>query len=154
MDWQDFVYVKASKNDEPLEITDFFGRDSKKFYEAAKRVMHKQLFPFEGCYRSFERPTKIELKKTFQVPEGKSFTEMADEYYAQWYEDHPGEKEKEEKSKEEWKDEKARDFRIIYGIAKRHRYYLKWLGEDTVARCSDQWEVYKNKKRVGIIRVQ
>ena len=62
----------------------------------------------------------------------------------------PEEIKKIQESKKALEAENQRQFRIVYGIAKRNNVRVKWGGNSSVS-CGDRWELYKFKKRIGRI---
>ena len=51
------------------------------------------------------------------------------------------------------KENYSRQFRVIYGIARRHHIRLDWDGRDKYTCMPDRWEIYKNGKHIGRINV-
>lgn len=50
----------------------------------------------------------------------------------------------------EWETMNSKQFKIIYGIAKRYGLYLRWHGNRNPC-CGDQWEIYKNHVQIARI---
>ena len=144
--------IAQEDNNNPYELKFFFGRDSKRMYRACKMVMNDWLYKYEGCYHA-NHPSRIELKRTLRVPEGSTFKDKAKKAIDQWYDEHPGEREKEVASKEAWTCENKRHFGIVYGIAKKHGLYMEWLGDGNPS-LGDQWIIHKKHKRVAILCIQ
>ena len=126
-----------------------FGTDAERISDACNKVMHNWLYPYEGCYQA-DHPRIHEIRKMIAVTEGRSLMAKYKDFLIQWYNEHPEEMEKEDASRKEWEFQKERQFRIIYGIAKKHGLHLQWLGKG-VTCCGDQWMVYKNHRRIARI---
>lgn len=133
----------------PIKLDSLFGKDAKHLSNACRMVMHNWLYPYEGCYRA-NHPKLSELRKTLSIPDGSNFITEYKAFLAKWYEKHPDEKAKEEQSLKEWEARRDKQFRIIYGIARRHGFYLKWHGNANPC-CGDQWEIYKEHERIARI---
>jgi len=58
---------------------------------------------------------------------------------------------KEKTSRREWEEQRDKQFRIVYGIAKRHGLYLKWDGNSNPC-CGDRWEIFRNGECIGRIQ--
>ncbi|MCI8396766.1 MAG: hypothetical protein HFJ52_03705 [Clostridia bacterium] len=133
----------------PIKLESLFGKDAKPFSDACRKVMHDWLYPYDGCY-SANHPLASELRRILSVPEGSNFITEYKAFLAKWYEENPDEKEKEERSRKEWEAQRDKQFRIIYGIARRHGFYLKWHGNSNPC-CGDQWEIYRKHERIARI---
>ena len=126
-----------------------FGKDTIRLSEACYRALHNSLHPYDGCYRA-NRPSLFQMRKALVVPEGSTFTAECKRFLEQWYADHPDEAEKERLSHKNWEMHRDKQFRTIYGIAKRHGFFLKWHGTSNPC-CPDQWEVYKGHQHIARI---
>lgn len=135
--------------DHPLEMSKIFGKDSEALYQACSRLMNLSLYPYKDCYRA-DHPTLSEVRNYVVVPEGSTFGTEFKRILKKWYDEHPEEKAKEEQSRREWEEDRDRQFRIIYGIAKRHGCYISWHGNSS-PRCPDRFEVYRGTERIARI---
>ena len=70
-----------------------------------------------------------------------------------WLKEHPEEKRKMELSRKEWEAKRDKQFRIVYGIAKKHHIYMEWCGKET-SSCGDDWVIKKNGEEIGYLRVE
>ena len=112
------------------------GKDVKKLTTACENIMHNWLYRYDGCYFSPSRPRP----SRFRRQEGVSFRELTEI----WMEENPDEVEKEKESRGKWEQNRDRQFKIVYGIAKRHGLYLEWCGNGSVPE-GDRFLVYKNQ---------
>ena len=128
------AYIQ-NMNQEPLN--NFFGKDTKRIFEAAEQVKCDWLYPYGGCYNAYQVFRAIEPVECGVLPAYKAFLA-----------EHPEEALKVEASREAWRAKNAKAFRRIYGIAKRHHCYLKWHGRGAVS-CGDQWTIYKGGHAVA-----
>ena len=142
------MYIMSHENyQERLNPTELFGNDATKLFEACKIVMENWLHPYADCYRA-NYPNMSEIRKEVGTD---NFAAKFKAFMKQWYAQNPDEALKEISSRKEWEENRDKQFRIIYGIAKRHRLYLKWHGNNDVACCGDEWEIYKNNQAIGRI---
>jgi len=125
-------------------------RDTKRLLDACSEVKRNWLYPYEGCYTA-NRPTMTEAREFLVIPEGSCFGTEYKALLREWYNDNPAEAAKEKASRKEWEAQRDKQFRIIYGIAKRNGLYLLWLGNSNTACCGDQWEVYKDHESIARI---
>ena len=133
-----------------VDLQPLFGNDLGKLLYACERVYKNWLYPYEGCYRAEGRPSSVELHERIIVPKGSTFAREARKAIYQWYEEHPDEKAKEMASKKRWEAERDKQFRIIYGVAKRHRLHIDWYGNGSPS-YGEQFGIYKNQKCIAII---
>lgn len=130
-----------------IKLEDLFGKDAKRLEKACDNIMDNWLYKYKGCYRA-NYPSLSEVWKTTDIPKGSSLAKVWKQAIKDWYEDHPGEKEKVENSRREWEENRDRQFRIVYGIAKRHGLYLDWCGNGSVS-CGDRWIIIKDHKEIA-----
>ena len=133
----------------PIKLESFFGKDAEHISNACRKVMHDWLYPYDGCYYA-NHPKIFELSKILSIPDGSNFITEYKAFLEKWYEKNPDEKAKEEQSRKDWEERRDKQFRIIYGIARRHGLYLKWHGNSNPC-CGDQWEIYKKNKQIARI---
>ena len=134
-----------------IDPTKLFGKEAKQLLEACNMVCQNWLYKYEGCYRSPSRPSLREvLDTTMSTPRGVLATYKA--IVAEWEAANPEEAQREKLSRKEWEEKRDKQFRVIYGIARRHGLYLEWYGSGSVACYGDQWAIYKNGKRIGRIQ--
>lgn len=133
----------------PIKLESLFGKDAKQISDVCRNVMHNWLYPYDGCYRA-DRPKLSELRRSLFIPDGSNFITEYKAFLIGWYENNPDEKAKEEQSRKEWEKRRDKQFRVIYGIARRHGLYLKWHGNSNPC-CGDQWDVYKNHEQIARI---
>ena len=134
---------------DPVEI---FGKDAKRLLAACNIAFHNWLPSgrYEGCYCSPSRPTLSDFRETFDISKGGSLIAAFKAKMAAWESDNPEEVAKEQLSRKKWEDNCDKQFRIIYGIAKRHGLYIKWHGNSSPC-CGDQWTIYKHNDRIARI---
>lgn len=135
----------------PIDPTDLFGKDTQRLFDACNKVMHDWLYKYDGCYIPSGRPTLFELFKTVSSSDRTARMTVCKSIQEEWNLSHPEDREKEINSRKEWERNHDKQFRIIYGIAKRHVLYLEWHGNDSVAPCGDQWTIYKDHERIARI---
>lgn len=133
----------------PMEPTELFGMSAKRLMTACNKVMDYALRPYDGCYRAPNRPSVKDLYIERNMDE--NFGSQLKATMAKWREENPEEFAKEEASRKEWEFEREKQFRIIFGIAKRKGLYLKWYGEGSCVCMPDQWEVLKNGEPIARI---
>ena len=139
-------YSCSDKNIDPKTI---FRNEAKRLFKACEKVKSYKMFRYEKCYHA-PKPSFFKMKKEGEVANFHEYKE----FLKTWYSEHPEEYAREQESKRKADEEYARQFRIIYGIAKRHHVRLEWDGEDQNCCMPDRWEVYKNGKRIGRINMQ
>jgi hypothetical protein len=127
--------------------TDLFGNDADRLLAACEKAFDNALHKYKGCYRSPSRPTLTEVRLfSYESTLGVAYRAALDK----WKADEPDEAAKEESSRKEWEMQRDKQFRIIYGIARRHHLHLHWHGNDS-SSCPDQWTIYKNGKSIARI---
>lgn len=136
-------------NYEAINPEALFGKDAQRMLNACDKAKRNWIHPYDGCYRA-NYPGITELKKILVIPEGSSFGTECKAFLKQWYAEHPEEEAKEKASRKEWENQRDKQFKIIFGIAKRHGLYIKWHGNSNPC-CGDQWDVYKNNQRIARI---
>ncbi len=57
-----------------------------------------------------------------------------------------------EEAKKAWETEKKRAFNTVYGIARRHGCYMKWLGDGNPS-LGDQWIIHYRNKIDAYLRI-
>lgn len=134
----------------PAEI---FGKDANRLLKACNSAFHNWLpsGKYEGCYRSPSRPTLRDVRETINISKGDSLIAAYKAAMVAWESANPEEVAKEHLSRKEWEDNRDKQFRIIYGIARRHGLYLDWHGTSSAACCGDQWTIYKHNERIARI---
>lgn len=132
-----------------MTMGSLFGEDAEKISEACINVMKNWLYPYKGCYQT-KRPLLQEFLKNFAPMDKANIVIEYKEFIAKWYADNPDEAKKEEDSSKEWEKHRNEQFRIIYGIAKKHKMFLKWCGNNN-PRYGDRWEIYMRHRRIGRI---
>ena len=138
-------YRCCDKNIDPKTL---FGKDTEKLFDACYKVMHDNLFPYEDCYHA-SKPSFFRMKKAGEVADIHEYRE----FLKKWYTEHPGEFDREQESKRQFEENYARQFRIIYGVAKRHHIHLVWDGENSTCCMPDCWEIYKKGECIGRINM-
>ena len=135
---------------DPAEI---FGKDAKSLLTACHNAFRNWLpsNEYEGCYRSPSRPTLRDLRKTISISGGDTLSAAYKAAMDAWESANPEEAAKEQLSRKEWENNRDKQFRIIYGIARRHGLYLDWNGTGKAACCGDQWTIYKHHERIARI---
>ena len=141
---------RRNSSDRKIDASIIFGSDSEKLLNACYQVYQDWLYPYAGCYHSPSRPTFSDARALTNVLKDESVGSILKSLIFEWKEDHPEEFAKEQHSRKEWEENHDKQFRIIYGIAKRHGLYLEWLGVGSPC-YGDQWIVYKNKKEIACI---
>ena len=131
---------------DPAEI---FGKDANRLLEACNRAFHNWLRKYEGCYRSPSRPTLGDVRKTLNISNGDSFFAAYKAAMTAWESANPKEVAKEHLSRKEWEEIRDKQFRIIYGIARRHGLYLEWHGTSSAACYGDRWTIYKHNECIA-----
>lgn len=126
------IVIVDSLNNERIAINKLFGKDSARISKACYCIMENWLYPYKDCYLPASRPSLPYRKK--------------------WYNEHPEEKEKMESSRKEWEEQRDKQFRIVYGIAKHNHLYIKWCGNSSVSR-GDEWVINKNGKSIAFLYV-
>ena len=106
-----------------IDPTEIFGKDANRLLEACNRAFHNWL-P-NGKYAFVAAMTKLE---------SADYEAVNEDFYCG-----------------KWEDYRDKQFRIIYGIARRHGLYLEWHGTSSAACYGDQWTIYKHNKRIGRI---
>ena len=142
---KDFYIINLEDFDKPILASEFFGKDAMRLYNACQIVMRASFRKYEGCYFSPYRPGMRTLRATADRT-GKTLIEVNKE----WEMRNPLEVEKENKSRKEWDENVARQFRVIYGIAKRHHVFLRWEGRGSVCE-PDRWTIIIKNKEVARI---
>ena len=133
-----------------INPADIFGKDAKRLLKACDRAFRNWLPSGDrDCYRSPSRPNVRDILAT--VSGRDQFMAAYKAAMAAWADSNPEEAAKEQRSRKEWEENRDKQFRIIYGIAHRHGLYLRWYGENSVACCGDQWEIYRHNERIGRI---
>ena len=135
--------------DKPINLESLFGKDAARLSKACYNALHNSLHPYNGCYRA-NRPSLFQMRNDLVVPEESTLISEYKRFLERWYAEHPEEAEKERLSRESWEMYRDKQFRIIYGIAKRHGFFLKWHGNGNPC-CPDQWDVYKEHQQVARI---
>lgn len=133
---------------ETIPAEEIFGTEADRMHEVCKKVLHHALHPYEGC----KTPNYAEIKaiKAELVANGAADTSLR-AARSIWLKRNPAEAEEIEASHRAWEAERDRQFRIAFGIAKRHNLYLKWHGKSEICCCPDMWEVYKGREPVARI---
>lgn len=126
-----------------MDPAELFGKDSKRLLAACDATFKNWLRPFDCCYRSPSRPYLNAIRKDCTGDVAKTYKAAI----AEWEESHPEEAAKERLSRKDWEAQRDKQFRIIYGIARRHGLYLEWHGPS----CGDQWTVYRHGKPLARI---
>ena len=131
-----------------IPAEEIFGTEADRMHDVCEIILRNALRPYEGCLH----PNYDEVKaiKADLVASGVANHSLRDAYDI-WMECHPEEAEEIKASRKAWEEERDRQFRIVYGIAKRHNVYLKWHGVSTICCCPDMWEVYKGREPVARI---
>ena len=130
--------VNLTRN-ERIEPKALFGNDARKFLQACEQIYHDWMHPYDGCYRAPMPHWSFEYLK-MNKPEEMTVLEYYKSLKDQWNAEHLDEVKKEIESKEAWKVKHSHAFKTIYGVAKRHGYYIEWFGNSSPC-CGDQWEV-------------
>lgn len=131
----------------PAEI---FGKDAKRLMAACETAFHNSLpgACYKSCYRSPIRPTLKDISKMHKEESlGRAYRKAVEE----WEVANPEEIAKEQASRKVWETMLDKQFRIIYGIARRHGLYLDWHGKGKAACCPDQWTIYKHNEPIARI---
>lgn len=142
---------RRNSSDRKIDPTPLFGKDSERLLNACYQVFQNWLYPHAGCYHSPSHPRWSDAQSLAKVLKDESVGSVFKSLIAEWKEDHPDEFAKEQLSRKVWEANRDKQFRIIYGIAKRHGLYLEWLGTGGSPSYGDQWIVYKNKKEIACI---
>jgi len=137
------------KTQTPIEPTELFGMSAKRLMAACNKVMDYELHPYAGCYRAPNRPRAHDIYLNRNPNE--TFGSQLKAAMTKWRDENPEEFAKEEASRKEWEFEREKQFRIIFGIAKRKGLYMKWYGEGSCVCMPDQWEVCKNGESIARI---
>ena len=122
-------WIRDSRTAELIDPTLLFAKEANTLLGACHKVYEGWLHQYKGCYLP-------------NYP--KSVTSMS--AYIKWLKENPDEQEKIKASRAEWKREYDRQFRIIFGIAKRHGLYLKQR-----EYYVEQWLVYRDHEVVAVI---
>ena len=123
-------------------ITDLFGNDTQLLLEACEKAMNNWLYPYADCYSAIRKFRESSFWKGVGLCKA----------YKDFLDANPVESQKVEASRRKWEEQCAKQFRIIFGVAKRHGMYIHWHGNDLAACCGDRWTVYK--KNQPIARIQ
>lgn len=142
----EIVCLKTKERINPSEI---FGKDADRLLKACAKIFENSLYPYEGCYKSLFRPTLREVR-ALAITEGKNLALVYRDMVKAWEEENPEEIAKERLSREEWENNYQKQFRIIFGIAKKHRLHLEWHGEDSPS-FGDRWTIWQKKERFARI---
>lgn len=135
-------YIISLNSFDPIDPNLLFGKEAQKLLAACYQVLHAKLYPYEGCFHASTRPTIIDLKRL-----GMTGAELISAYKAEineWKVTNPVDFAKECASRANWEENYQKQFRIIYGIARRHKCYLTCDG-------LDKWTIYKNNAAIGRI---
>ncbi len=116
-----------------IPLSKLFGKDTERLYKACQKIMYCWLYKYKGCY----------------IPENRPYPP----FIKMWLKEHPEEKRKMELSRKEWEAKRDKQFRIVYGIAKKHHIYMEWCGKET-SSCGDDWVIKKNGEEIGYLRVE
>ena len=137
----------------PVDPAEIFGKDANRLLEACNKAFHNWLSSgeYEGCYHSPSRPTLRDIRKIHDSSKGETLFATYESVMTEWETANPEEVAKEQLSRKEWEENRDRQFRIIYGIARRHGLYLDWHGHSSGSCCGDQWTVYKHNNRIARI---
>ena len=132
-----------------IDPTKLFGKDANRLLKACNIAFENGLLSnqYKGCYRSFSHPRLEDVRKKFNSAEGENLAVAYKIALAEWESANPKEATKERKSRENWEYNRDKQFRIIYGIAKRHGLYIRWLG----TQFCDQWTIYKRNEPIARI---
>lgn len=145
------TYIIDAYTLNPINPAEIFGKDAKRLLKACDTVFKNWLTSgqYEGCYRARSRPTLEDVRKN--VSKVDNIMDAYKAAMAEWETANPEEVAKEQASRNEWEKKRDKQFRIIYGIARRHGLYLEWYGVNGVACCGDRWTIYKQKKCIARI---
>lgn len=146
-------YIINPDNFTLIDPAEIFGKDAKPLLTAC-RIAFRNWLPSDkskNCYLSPYRPTLNDIRRTINISKGNDFITAYRAAMSEWEANYPEEAAKEQLSLKKWENNRDRQFRIIYGIARRHGLYLYWHGTDSSACCGDQWTIYKHHKRIGRI---
>lgn len=154
MEW--IMDTRVGRHGEVIKPEALFGKDAERMYEACKKAFHNSLRPYEGCYIPAGLPKVMEIGMQLEKQKGckptiRDIKEALDKARESFYNEHPKELKAYVDSRQNWEYERDRQFRIIYGIAKRHHLSVDWYGKDKSCCCPDQWEILKNGKSIGRI---
>lgn len=130
----------------PVSATEIFGKDAKKLLDACMALRKTWPQPYKDCYHA-PHPTVSELRETLIIPEGSDFHTEAMKALKKWYDDHPGERDLEEASKNAVDAHQNKQIRIIFGVAKRHGCLIK----QDLPTYGDRFTVYRNGHQVARI---
>lgn len=146
-------FIVKTQSWEKVDPFSFFGRDAQALLEACKTVYENQHGNgrYKECYRSPFRPTFEEIRKNYPGVRGFELIRLRKKIVAEWEDGNPCELAKEKHSYQEWQRFMDKQFRIIYGIAKRHHLHIDWHGKDSVVCCPDLWTIFKNHRDVARI---
>lgn len=146
----DLLNLKSKRVDprETIPAEEIFGKEADRMHEVCKKILHHSLRPYEGCKRANYQEVKAIREELIANGETTGLLRKA---YDIWMERNPEKAEAIQESHREWEAERDRQFRILYGIAKRHGVYLKWYGKGSVCCCPDMWEVRKGREAIARI---
>ena len=145
-------YIINPDTSTPVDPAELFGKDAKRLLEACDKAFHNWLpsSAYKECYRSPSRPTLGDARKIHDSSKGEPLGATYKSLVTEWETSHPEEVAKEQLSRKEWEANRDKQFRIIYGIARRHGLYLDWHGNNA-PYFPDRWDVYKDKERIARI---
>ena len=126
-------------NASEISLETILGNDTERLLEACAQVTYNWLYPYEGCFRV----------KGLYVP--GMFPHEYKEALEKWYSEHPEDKARYDASRKDWEAERDRQFRIVYGIMKRHHLFILWHGSGHVCVCGDRWTIFRNKTSEEIL---
>lgn len=132
--------TKMTGNYGVVALDSLFGKDVQKLTVACEKIMHNWIYRYEGCYLSPTRPRPSRV----WGQEGVSFRELTEI----WKAENPEEVRKEQESRKKWEENRDKQFRVVYGIAKRHGLYLEWCGNGSVPE-GDRFLVYQNHETIA-----
>lgn len=138
--------IWSYEQDRPVEAKEYFGKDAEKLLKACMALRKMWPQPYKDCYRA-PCPTSSELREKLVIPEGSSFGKEVMKAINNWYDEHPGERELEEASRNAVDAHQNKQLRIIFGVAKRHGYLIK----QDLPSYGDRFTVYRNGHQVARI---
>lgn len=145
-----FKLINMIDSSVPIDLETLFGKDSKRFYDAVKKVKDNWLHPYEDCYHC-NQLSLSEFRINHFIPNnGTNLDTQYRDFLEQWNKDHLHEEEKEKKSRKQWEEQRDMQFRILFDIARKHNLYLYWHG-NSIPASGNMWDIFKDDKRIARI---
>ena len=139
------VYVSVPLKD----LERFFGKDSRRVVKALYTLKNNWDYPvgYRAC------PSILEYKKLYGMSQNMLLLYNGyRDFKKRWYAEHPKETKREAEILRKWENIRNKQFRTIFGAAKRNGLYMKFSRGDE-SSCGDRWLIYKHQKLVAIIDV-